>query len=74
MDMAVCRGFKQVQTFIFSILSTVAVAVQHAAQLQRRTTVGVVVLDAQVLGLLGVDEGSGEEMCIRDSSRSERGC
>ena len=32
--------------------------------IQRRTAVGVVILDAQVLGLLGVDEGSGEGVLL----------
>lgn len=42
---------------LLDLVHGLAVAVQHTAQLQRRTAIGVVILDAQVLGLLGVDEG-----------------
>ena len=49
---------------LLDLVHGLAVTVQHTAQFQRRTTVGVVVLDAQVLGLLGVDEGSGEGVLL----------
>ena len=49
---------------LLDLVHGLAVAVQHTAQFQRRTTVGVVILDAQVLGLLGVDEGSGEGVLL----------
>ena len=51
---------------LLDLVHGLAVAVQHTAQLQRRTAVGVVILNAQVLGLLGVDEGSGEGVLLGD--------
>ena len=51
---------------LFDLVHSLAVAVQHAAQLQRGTTIGVVILDAEVLGLLGVDKRSGKGVLLGD--------
>ena len=51
---------------LLDLVHGLAVAVQHTAQLQRRTAIGVVILDAQVLGLFGVDEGSGKGVLLGD--------
>ena len=51
---------------LLDLIDGLAVAVEDTAQLQRRTAIGVVVLDAEVLGLLGVDEGSGEGVLLGD--------
>ncbi len=51
---------------LLDLIDGLAVAVQDTAQLQRRTAIGVVILDAQVLGLLGVDEGSSEGVLLGD--------
>ena len=51
---------------LLDLIDGLAVAVQNTAQLQRRTAIGVVVLDAEILGLLGVDEGSGEGVLLGD--------
>ena len=60
-----CRGFQAgADLHLLDLVHGLAVAVQHTAQFQRRTTIGVVILDAQVLGLLGVDEGSGEGVLL----------
>ena len=45
---------------LLDLIDGLAVAVEDTAQLQRRTAIGVVILDAEVLSLLSVDEGSGE--------------
>ena len=44
---------------LLALIDGLAVTVEDTGQLQRRTAIGVVVLDAEVLGLLG-------EMWIRD--------
>ena len=51
---------------LLDLVHSLAVAVQHAAQLQRGTTIGVVILDAEVLGLLGVDKRSGKGVLLGD--------
>ena len=49
---------------LLDLVNGLAVAVQHTAQLQRRTAIGVVILDAQVLGLLCVDKGSSKGVLL----------
>ena len=49
---------------LLDLVHSLAVAVQHAAQLQRGTTIGVVILDAEVLGLLSVDKRSGKGVLL----------
>ena len=51
---------------LLDLIDGLAVAVEDTAQLQRRTAIGVVILDAEVLGLLSVDEGSGEGVLLGD--------
>src|SRR5699024_12331409 len=48
------------------LVHLLAVGVHDAAQLQRGPAVGVLVLDDQVLGLLGVDKGGGEGVAVGD--------
>ena len=49
---------------LLDLVHRLAVGVHDAAQLQRGPAVGVLVLDDQVLGLLGVDEGGGEGVAV----------
>ncbi len=51
---------------LLDLVHRLAVGVHDAAQLQRGPAVGVLVLDDQVLGLLGVDKGGGEGVAVGD--------
>ena len=51
---------------LLHLVHRLPVGVQHAALLQRRPSIGVLVLDDQVLGLLRVDEGGGIGVAVGD--------
>ena len=51
---------------LLHLVHSLPVGVEHPALLQGRTAVGVLVLDDQVLRLLGVDEGGGVGVAVGD--------